>query len=117
MERVPFFPVVSGFARGRVSPAVTRRFPMRVKLLPAGLMALLLAAAIPQAAHSTAIAPYLARAHDMLAALFDAARDFANDPESRQRYMTPKLVEAVAARDAFAKQRIEEQPDERTDPP
>ena len=90
---------------------------MRVKLVPAGLVALLLAAAMSHDAGAVAQAPYLARAQDMLAAMFDASRDFATDPDAQRRYMAPKLVEAVAGRDAFTKQRAEEQPDERTDPP
>ena len=90
---------------------------MRVTLIPAGLLALLLAAATPRDAAATAVAEHVARANDMLVAMFDPSRDFATDQESQRQYMAPKLVEAVAGRDAFAKQRTEEFPDERTDPP
>ena len=90
---------------------------MRVKRIPAGLVALLLAATMSHNAGAVAQAAHLARAQAMLAAMFDASRDFATDPDAQQRYMAPKLVEAVAGRDAFAKQRSGDQPDERTDPP
>jgi hypothetical protein len=90
---------------------------MSSKTIPAGLLALLLAAAAPHGVQAEARAAHVARADDMLAAMFDASRDFATDPDAQRRYLAPKLVEAVAGRDAFAKARSEAMPDERTDPP
>ncbi|HET9484872.1 MAG TPA: hypothetical protein VFO79_13015 [Xanthomonadales bacterium] len=67
----------------------------------------------PQAA----VAAHVARARDMLDAMFDPKRNFATDPELQQRHMTKALVAAVAERAAFAARRASEAPDERVDPP
>ena len=71
------------------------------------------AASAPQAA----VAAHVARARDMLDAMFDPKRNFATDPELQQRHMTKALVAAVAERAAFAARRASEAPDERVDPP